>query len=196
VRGEGAAAALWVDPAVHADERRRFDSYVVKGPGPDDCDFFTGAIGTDGYGRFYIYRGGSGICVRPHRYALARTLAAPLGADEFGLHERDMPLCVKFCGMDRPRQHASVRSARSQAAARNAAPIRGEGPSSWLSQYQPTRCTFAQLKAGFGEPRARFGLCTGYRRRELPGGVHQMVYWCTPTRTSADPAEGHLSSPL
>jgi hypothetical protein len=51
VRGEGAAAALWVDPAVHADECRRFDSYVVKGPGPDDCDFFTGAIGTDGYGQ-------------------------------------------------------------------------------------------------------------------------------------------------
>jgi hypothetical protein len=51
VRGEGAAAALWVDPAVHADECRRFDSYVVKGPGPDDCDFFTGAIGTDGCGQ-------------------------------------------------------------------------------------------------------------------------------------------------
>jgi hypothetical protein len=29
--------------------------------------------------------------MRPHRYALARTLAAPLGADEFGLHECDMP---------------------------------------------------------------------------------------------------------
>jgi hypothetical protein len=51
----------------------------------------------------HIYRGGSGICVRPHRYAL--------GPDELGLHECDMPLCVKVCGMDRPRQHASVRSA-------------------------------------------------------------------------------------
>jgi hypothetical protein len=28
--------ALWVDPAAHANECRRFDSYVVKGPGPDD----------------------------------------------------------------------------------------------------------------------------------------------------------------
>ena len=108
MRGEGAAAALWVDPAVHADECRRFDSYVVKGPGPEDCDFFTGAIGTDGYGRFFIYRGGSGICVRPHRYALARTLAAPLGADEFGLHECDMPLCVKVCGADAPRRHVVI----------------------------------------------------------------------------------------
>ncbi len=57
---------------------------------------------------FFIYRGSSGICVRPHRYALARTLAAPLGADEFGLHECDMPLCVKVCGADAPRRHVVI----------------------------------------------------------------------------------------
>jgi hypothetical protein len=51
---------------VHADECRRFDSYVVKGPGP------------------YVYRGGSGICVRPHRYAWARWLTVSLGLDELG----------------------------------------------------------------------------------------------------------------
>src|SRR5271156_4891366 len=45
---------------------------------------------------FFIYRGGSGICVRPHRYALARTLATPLAADEFGLHECDMPFLGGF----------------------------------------------------------------------------------------------------
>ena len=44
---------------------------------------------------FFIYRGGTGICVRPHRYALARRLSVPLGPDELGLHECDMPLCVK-----------------------------------------------------------------------------------------------------
>jgi hypothetical protein len=33
--------ALWVDPAVHSAECRRFDSYVVKGPDPVDCDIFT-----------------------------------------------------------------------------------------------------------------------------------------------------------
>jgi hypothetical protein len=27
----------------------RFDSFVVEGPAADDCDFFTGAIGKDGY---------------------------------------------------------------------------------------------------------------------------------------------------
>ena len=100
--------ALWVDPAVHASECRRFDSYVVKGPGVGDCDFFTGAIGKDGYGRFFIYRGGSGICVRPHRYALARWLKVPLRPDELGLHGCDSPLCVKVCGPDAPFQHVVV----------------------------------------------------------------------------------------
>jgi len=46
--------------------------------------------------------------VRSHRYALARTLAVPLGADEFGLHECDMPLCVKVCGADAPRRHVVI----------------------------------------------------------------------------------------
>jgi hypothetical protein len=46
-----AGMPLWVDPAVHLAECRRFDSYVVKCPTADDCDFFTGAIGKDGYGR-------------------------------------------------------------------------------------------------------------------------------------------------
>lgn len=46
-----------------------------------------------------------------YRYALAGWLTVPLGSDELGLHECDMPLCVKVCGMDRPRQDASVRSA-------------------------------------------------------------------------------------
>jgi hypothetical protein len=49
--------ALWFDPAVHGAECRRFDSYVVKGPDPDDGDFFTGAIGKDGYGLLYLPRG-------------------------------------------------------------------------------------------------------------------------------------------
>jgi hypothetical protein len=45
---------LWVDPAVHRAECRRFDSYVMKGSTADDCDFFTGAIGKDGCGRNYV----------------------------------------------------------------------------------------------------------------------------------------------
>jgi hypothetical protein len=81
---------------------------VVKGPGPDDCDFFTGAIGTHGCGRFYVSRAGSGICVRPHRYALARWLTVPLGPADVGLPEFDMPLCVKVCGADAPRRYVVI----------------------------------------------------------------------------------------
>nr|VTP03813.1 hypothetical protein BIN_B_05271 [Mycobacterium riyadhense] len=93
---------------MHASECRRFDSYVVKGPGATDCDFFTGAIGKDGYGRFFIYRGGRGICVRPNRYALARWLGVLLQPDELGLHECDHPLCVKVCAPDALFQHVVV----------------------------------------------------------------------------------------
>ncbi|WP_231108100.1 hypothetical protein [Mycobacterium avium] len=105
-----AGMPLWVDPDVHVAECQRFDSYVVEGPKAEDCDFFTGAIGEDGYGRFFIYRGGTGICVRPHRYALARWLTVPLGPDELGLHECDMPLCVKVCAPGAVRQHVVVGS--------------------------------------------------------------------------------------
>jgi hypothetical protein len=54
---------------------------------------------------FFIYRGGTGICVRPNRYALARSLGVPLEPDELALHECDHPLCVKVCAADAPRQH-------------------------------------------------------------------------------------------
>jgi hypothetical protein len=49
--------------------------------------------------------GGTGICVRPNRYALARSLGVPLEPDELALHECDHPLCVKVCAADAPRQH-------------------------------------------------------------------------------------------
>jgi hypothetical protein len=32
----------WVDPVVQAGEYQRFDSYVVTGPRPSECDFFVG----------------------------------------------------------------------------------------------------------------------------------------------------------
>lgn len=87
---------LTVDPIVHGQECARFDAFVVAGPAESDCAVWTGAIGKDGYGRFYIYRDGRGVCVRPHRWALARSLGRPLSGDEFGLHECDNPLCVKI----------------------------------------------------------------------------------------------------
>ncbi|MDO3101096.1 hypothetical protein P5V93_23545 [Mycobacteroides abscessus subsp. abscessus] len=87
---------LWVDPRIHATECARFDSFVAIGPTETDCSIWIGAIGGDGYGRFYITRDGKGRCVRPNRFALARALRRPLGPDSLALHECDNPLCVKI----------------------------------------------------------------------------------------------------
>jgi hypothetical protein len=96
---------LWVDSVVHARECARFDAGVVRGPTTADCDIWVKAIGKDGYGRFSITRNGESLCVRPHRYALARALGRPLGADVFGLHECDNPLCVKIAAPGAHRLH-------------------------------------------------------------------------------------------
>jgi hypothetical protein len=50
------AGRLIVDPRIHAGEIARFTSHVVCGPTASDCDIWTGAIGADGYGRFYLTR--------------------------------------------------------------------------------------------------------------------------------------------
>lgn len=64
-----------------------------------------GGIGADGYGRFWIYRGGVGVCVRANRYALARALGGLLPGDVFALHECDNPLCVKVNAAGSRYQH-------------------------------------------------------------------------------------------
>lgn len=110
--GIKAGAALWVDPVVHAEECRRFDARVVEGPREQDCSLFAGGIGADGYGRYYIYRGGVGLCVRANRFALARSLDAPLPADVFALHECDNPLCVKVSPAGARYQHVVAGSQR------------------------------------------------------------------------------------
>jgi len=42
---------LVVDQRVHANELRRFEDSVVRGPGAQDCAIWCSAIGADGYGR-------------------------------------------------------------------------------------------------------------------------------------------------
>jgi hypothetical protein len=42
---------LLVESRVHGEELARFETLVVRGPGPDDCAIWVGAIGGDGYGR-------------------------------------------------------------------------------------------------------------------------------------------------
>ncbi|MCH9729769.1 MAG: hypothetical protein K0U84_08870 [Actinomycetia bacterium] len=89
------AGRLTVDVRRDVREIVRYHSHIVCGPTPSDCDIWTGAIGTDGYGRFYLTRGGIGLCVRPHRYALALA-SGFVAAGVLGLHECDNPVCVKI----------------------------------------------------------------------------------------------------
>ncbi len=83
---------------MHAAEVARFRSKIVAGPDDGDCGIWIGSIGADGYGRYFITRGGMGLCVRPNRYALALATGSALGADVFALYECDNPVCVKVSG--------------------------------------------------------------------------------------------------
>lgn len=75
-----------------ADER--FWSKVIKGPRPDDCWFWVGAISDDGYGRFTLNQDGHTRAVRPHRYAY--WLATGVWLDDMPslMHDCDEPICV------------------------------------------------------------------------------------------------------
>ena len=93
------AGRLIVDVRQHVDEIARFHSHVVCGPTSSDCDIWTGAIGADGYGRFYLTRGGMGLCVRPHRYALALARGV-IEAGMLAMHQCDLPVCCKVAAAD------------------------------------------------------------------------------------------------
>lgn len=88
------ACQLLLDPVIHAAEIERFLGYVVCGPDPHTCDIWTGGIGADGYGRYFLTRGGIGSCVRAHRYALALSRGL-VAQGMLALHNCDVPLCVK-----------------------------------------------------------------------------------------------------
>lgn len=74
VMGVSQPLRLVVDQRVHAEEVRRFEGNVVRGPGGEDCAIWSSAIGADGYGRFWVRRGGTRVMVRANRYALAAAL--------------------------------------------------------------------------------------------------------------------------
>jgi hypothetical protein len=88
---------LLVDSRVHAAERARFESLIVRGPQDEDCAIWVGAIGGDGYGRFWVRRGGGErIMVRANRYALAAAQdGEPLDPAVRALHGCDNPVCVR-----------------------------------------------------------------------------------------------------
>ena len=75
-------------------ETERFWSRVIKGPEPEDCWFWTGAISDDGYGRFWIRRDAGQQAVRPQRYAYELATGKPLRASTLLLHSCDIPICV------------------------------------------------------------------------------------------------------
>ncbi|GLB92989.1 hypothetical protein [Mycobacterium kiyosense] len=94
--GRSQPLQLVVDPVAHAEELARFAAHVVRGPGAEDCAIWTGAVGTDGYGRFWVGRGSDRIMVRPNRYALAAALEGePLAPWVRALHGCDNPACVR-----------------------------------------------------------------------------------------------------
>lgn len=73
----------------------RFYSHVLKGPEPDSCWLWLGAISDDGYGRFWLPTANGQRAVAAHRFSLA-TVHGGLSAIEglTALHWCDVPLCV------------------------------------------------------------------------------------------------------
>lgn len=96
VMGVSQPLRLVVDPRAHVEELLRFEANVVRGPGAEDCAIWCSAIGADGYGRFWVRRGGARIMVRANRYALAAaSQGRALEPWVRALHGCDNPACVR-----------------------------------------------------------------------------------------------------
>lgn len=79
--------------AVSAEER--FWKHVVQGPAPTDCWIWTGAIGDDGYGRFWLPEPDGGQrAMRPQRWFYEHLTGTTLHPSTLLLHACDVPLCV------------------------------------------------------------------------------------------------------
>lgn len=75
---------------------QRFFSYVVKGETEAACWIWTGAIGDDGYGRFWVQDPeGKQRVYRAHRWALEQAQPIDNLQQMQGLHRCDNPLCVR-----------------------------------------------------------------------------------------------------
>lgn len=90
----------------------RFWSHVVKGPAPTDCWIWTGAIGDDGYGRFWVPQPDGGQrAMRPQRWLYEHLTGVALLPDVLLLHACDVPLCVHV-DVDQTRSHLATGSHR------------------------------------------------------------------------------------
>lgn len=78
-------------------DAQRFAGKVLRGPGERDCWVWVGAIGDDGYGRFWTRReDGSQQVIRAHRFAFAQLMDDPALLDNAEVcHTCDNPLCVR-----------------------------------------------------------------------------------------------------
>ena len=74
----------------------RLMARVIKGPRPDDCWLWTGALGDDGYGRIWVFQDGRQKAVRPHRLSYEATTGETLSRDVVLMHKCDVPLCVRI----------------------------------------------------------------------------------------------------
>lgn len=78
-------------------DAQRFAAKVLRGPDERDCWIWTGAIGDDGYGRFWSRReDGAQRVIRAHRFAFAQLMDDPALLDGAEVcHTCDNPLCVR-----------------------------------------------------------------------------------------------------
>lgn len=77
-------------------ESARFWEKVIKGPGPSACWIWIGAIGDDGYGRFWTQTpGGDQRMLRAHRAAAEIIYGVEAITDQLVTHLCDNPLCVR-----------------------------------------------------------------------------------------------------
>jgi hypothetical protein len=76
------------------NESQRFWDKVIKGPRPNDCWLWVGAIADDGYGRFWIQRDRRQRAVRPQRFAYEQLTGETLHPGVKLMHTCDVPLCV------------------------------------------------------------------------------------------------------
>lgn len=77
-------------------EIARFWEKVIKGPDPSACWLWVGAIGDDGYGRFWTQTTDGGQrMLRAHRAAAEIIYGVKAITDQLVTHLCDNPLCVR-----------------------------------------------------------------------------------------------------
>jgi hypothetical protein len=81
------------------------------------------------------------------------------------VHLRGADLHDPYPGRNLPLRVCDLRAGRTEMLPRLALSLRRKSFVPRLSQYQPTRCPFIQLKARFDMPLARFGLHASVQQR-------------------------------